>query len=339
MPCRPMRPEKATVCARNRKCMVARRMLSSAAVMFGITFLVFAAVRIVPGDPIATLLSRASLSNPELVAKFRAEYGLDQPIPIQFLVWLRHVVSGDLGRSIVSSEPVSTLVWGRLGATLLLGVVAATLAFSAGIAWGVAATTARGQVGRVLRYTPLIGLTVPPFSIGLALGFVFAVSLRVLPASGMTSFIDGGSPADVLVHMVLPAITLSVFPAALVARITQATLDELENEDFVRTARAAGISSTRIIYRHVLPNALLPVITNGGVLVGYILTGAVFVETVFDWPGMGTLIVQSVQDRDYPVLQACSLIVSSIYVSMSLIADLLYAKVDPRISYQNRSSR
>jgi peptide/nickel transport system permease protein len=131
---------------------------------------------------------------------------------------------------------------------------------------------------------------------------------------------------------VLPAVTLSIYPASLISRITAATLDELKDEDFVRTARAAGIPSRRITYRHILPNALLPVITSAGVLVGYLLTGAVFVEAVFDWPGIGTLIVKSVFNRDYPVVQACALVVALTYVLLSLAADLLYLRVDPRIS-------
>jgi peptide/nickel transport system permease protein len=313
--------------------------LSAAAVLVGITILVFLVIRLVPGDPISTVLSRASIRDPALVAKFRAEYGLDQPVPVQFVAWLRHVVSGDLGASIVSSEPVSDLIWRRLGATLLLGLVAALLSFAVGIAWGVAAAGARGIRGRTLRFLPLLGLTIPPFSIGIALSFIFAVALKVLPSSGMASQIGGGGLADVATHMVLPAITLAVFPAALTARITQATLDELHEEDFVRTARAAGIPSRRITFRHVLPNALLPVITSGGVLAGYLLTGAVFVETVFNWPGIGTLIVKSVLNRDYPVIQACALVIAVTYVSLSLIADLLYLRVDPRISFQRGRAR
>jgi peptide/nickel transport system permease protein len=319
--------------------MFVRRVLAATAVLFGITVLVFVVIRLVPGDPISTVLSRASIRDPALVARFRVEYGLDQPLPVQFLAWFRHVVAGDLGASIVSSERVSDLIWRRLGATLLLGAVAAVLSFAVGIAWGVAAAGARGFGGRLLRFIPLLGLTIPPFSIGIALSFVFAVALKILPSSGIASQLDGGSVGDIAVHMILPAITLAVFPAALTARITQATLDELQNEDFVRTARAAGIPSRRITFRHVLPNALLPVITSGGVLAGYLLTGAVFVETVFNWPGIGTLIVKSVLNRDYPVIQACALVIATTYVSLSLIADLLYLRVDPRISFQQGRAR
>ena len=319
--------------------MLSRRLISAATVLVGIVSLSFVALRVVPGDPIATMLSRASLSNPELVAQFRAEYGLDQPLPIQFLEWLRHVLTGDLGSSIVSREPVASLIWRRLQATLLLGTAAALICFPAGIAWGVYSSRARGLTGQALRFQPLLGLTIPPFSIGLVLIYVFAVWFKVLPSSGMVSQIGGGSPADVLAHLILPAVTLAIYPAALTARITQANLDEVANEDFVRTARAAGVPSRRITYRHALPNALLPVITAGGVLIGYLLAGAVFVETVFNWPGMGTLIVKAVLNRDYPVVQACSVVVAVAYVVLSLAADLLYMRVDPRIRFQGGAAR
>ena len=194
--------------------MVVRRVGSAAVVLAMVTFLVFVTIRLVPGDPITTMLSRASISNPELVAQFRSDYGLDQPIPVQFVVWLRHILTGDFGKSIVSSERVSVLLWSRLSATILLGVVAIILAFSVGIAWGVAATVARGVVGKTLRFAPLLGVTVPSFSIGLAMSFLFAVVLKVLPASGMTSFVGGGGPLDVATHAILPAISLAIFPGS-----------------------------------------------------------------------------------------------------------------------------
>lgn len=317
---------------------MARRLVSSAFVLLGIMVLSFVVLRLVPGDPISTMLSRASLSDPNMVAQFRASYGLDQPLPTQFLAWLGHVATGDLGMSIISGEPVSQLIWRRLVATLILGGAAALIAFPVGIGWGVAAARARGARAGLLGFQPLLGLTVPPFSFGLLFIFLFGVQLKVLPASGMVSKIDGGSVQDVLTHLILPAITLAIYPAALVARITQANLQEVSGEDYVRTARAAGVPARRITCRHALPNALLPVITAGGVLMGYLLAGAVFVETVFNWPGLGTLIVRAVLNRDYPVVQACSIVVAVAYVLLSLGADLLYMRVDPRIRFSGAAS-
>ncbi|MBX3032116.1 MAG: ABC transporter permease [Chloroflexi bacterium] len=318
--------------------MLARRLTSSVLVLVGVIVSSFVALRLVPGDPIATMLSRASLADPAFVARFRAEYGLDEPLPIQLVAWLGHVLTGDLGTSIVSGEPVAELIWRRLLATLLLGGAAAVIAFPGGILWGIAAARSRGVLGGFLGFQPLLGLTIPPFSIGLVLIFVFAVELKVLPSSGMMSKLDGGSPGDVLAHLVLPAVTLAIYPAAMIARITQAGLQEVTAEDYVRTARAIGIPSRRITYRHALPNALLPVITAAGVLLGYLLAGAVFVESVFNWPGLGTLIVRAVLNRDYPIVQACSIVVAVAYVSLSLGADLLYMRVDPRIRFQGSTS-
>lgn len=307
------------------------RVVTSVLVLFGAAALVFAAVRSVPGDPVSLMLGRADLTNPELVANFRQAYGLDESVLVQYVAWIGHVLTGDLGRSLTSNEPVADLVLRRAGATFLLGIAAAVLSMFVGISWGLAAAYLSGVGGRMVRALPMLLMSVPAYAVGLALGFILAAWLRVLPSSGMVSPVGGGGFVDVLRHSILPAVTLAIFPAALTARITYGTIDEMRNEEFVRTARAAGLSKRRVLVRHILPNALLPVITNGGVLVGGMFTSAVFVETVFGWPGIGTMMVSAVESRDYPTLQAGALIVAAVFLVVNLIVDLLYAMIDPRI--------
>jgi peptide/nickel transport system permease protein len=308
-----------------------RRTAASLAILIGVSILVFAAVRLVPGDPISLMLGKADQANAALVAEFRRSYGLDDPLPVQYLAWLSHAIGGDFGRSLDTHELVGDILGRRIQATLVLASLAAVLALSVGILWGVAAAYVRGLTGRVLRSAPLVLLSIPSFSIGIGLGFIFAVWLHVLPSSGMESPVDPGGALDVLRHAVLPAVTLAILPAALTARITAGSLDELGHEDFVRTARASGIPPRRIALRHILPNALLPVITNAGVLIGYMFTSAVFVEAVFGWPGVGTMMISAVQGRDYPTLQAGAFVVASVFVLISWIVDTLYGVVDPRI--------
>jgi peptide/nickel transport system permease protein len=314
-----------------------RRALASVGIMLGVSILVFVAIRLVPGDPITVMLGAADIHDASLVERFRAEYGLDDPLPVQYWAWASHILGGDFGRSISTRELVGDVVGRRLSATLVLGGAASVIALTLGIAWGVLASYLRGVGGASLRSAPLVLMALPSFSIGIALAFIFAVWLRLLPSSGMESPIDPGQLPDQLKHTILPAVTLAVYPAAFTARITHAAIDELRGEDFVRTAYAAGIPDRRVMLRHVLPNALLPVVTNGGVMVGYMLTAAVFVETVFAWPGIGTMMVASVLARDYPVVEAGAFVVAGTFVGLSWLIDTLYVFIDPRIDLRARS--
>ncbi len=308
-----------------------RRTLSSIGILLGVSVLVFVAVRLVPGDPVSLMLGKADTANAQLVAQFRRSYGLDDPLPVQYAAWLSHVVRGDFGRSLQTQEPVGSLLARRSSATLMLASVAAVVAVIVGVLWGVAAAYANGMIGRGLRSLPMVLMSVPAYTLGIALTFIFAVWLRLLPSSGMQSPVDGGGPLDLLRHLILPATTLAIFPAALTARITSGTLDELRNEEYVRTAFAAGLPARRIALRHVLPNALLPIITNTGVLIGGMFTAAVFVETIFGWPGVGTMMVNAVGGRDYPTLQAGAFIVGAVFVVINWAVDILYGIIDPRV--------
>jgi peptide/nickel transport system permease protein len=302
-------------------------------VLFSASVVLFTVIRLIPGDPITILLGSANIYDPELIARTRVAYGLDQPLPVQYLAWMSHILQGDFGRSLVTSEPVAAIVGRRLGPSLLLGLSASVLGLLLGLAWGIAAGYVRGTGRTVLRAMPMVSLVVPTFSIGLLLVFVFAVQLGILPASGLASPLEGDTPSvgSAIAHLILPSLALSLVPASLIARLTYATIDEVEQEEYIRTARALGVNPLRIAIQHSLPNVLLPIITTGGLLVSALITNAVLIETVFSWPGIGTMMISAVQQRDYTVVQAGILVVATVYVISSLAVDALYLVADPRV--------
>jgi len=306
---------------------------SSLLVLLGASVVLFTVVRLIPGDPMTILLGSVNIVNPELVARTRAEYNLDAPLPLQYFSWLGHVLQGDFGRSLWTGEQVSSIVGRRLGPSLLLGLSASVLGLVVGIAWGIAAGYLSGAGRAVLRNMPMLMLVIPTFSIGLLLVFVFAVTLGILPASGFASPLEGTEPSvpSAIAHLILPSLALCLVPASLVARLTYATVDEIEQEEFIRTARALGVPRLRIAIQHSLPNVLLPIITTGGLLISALITNAVLIETVFSWPGIGTMMVSAVQQRDYTVVQAGILVVATAYVLTSLAVDALYLVADPRV--------
>jgi peptide/nickel transport system permease protein len=306
---------------------------ASLLVLFSASVVLFSVIRLIPGDPITILLGSANIYDPALVARTRIAYGLDQPLPVQYVAWLSHIVQGDFGRSLVTSEPVAAIVGRRVGPSLLLGFSASTLGVLIGLAWGIAAGYVSGTRRTVLRALPMVSLVFPTFSVGLLLVFVFAVQLGVLPASGLASPLEGDTPsaASAVAHLILPALALSLVPASLIARLTYATIDEIEQEEFIRTARALGVRPLRIAVQHSLPNVLLPIITTGGLLLSALITNAVFIETVFSWPGLGTMMISAVQQRDYTVVQAGILVVATVYVISSFGVDALYLLADPRV--------
>jgi peptide/nickel transport system permease protein len=314
-----------------------RRTASSLFILWGVSLLVFMIIRLVPGDPITTMLGIASVSDPGLVSKFRVAYGLNQPLPIQYFAWLRHILTGQFGTSITTGEPVGRYVVSRFEASLFLGIVATLFAAGLGLLLGIGDAYTRGFVRGLIRFVTLLGIAVASISIGVAFSYVFAVRLRWLPPSGMNSPISNGGVVDPLRHVLLPAITLAIFPAAVIGRITAGTLDELRNDEFARTVRAMGIPRFRATTRHILPNALLPILTNGAILIGYIVTGAVFVEQVFNWPGIGTMMVSAVTDKDYPVVEAGALVFAGVFVLLNWMVDMIYVLVDPRVRTQQEA--
>jgi peptide/nickel transport system permease protein len=269
---------------------------------------------------------------PEDVENLRHELGLDQPIHVQYARWLERAVQGDLGRSIALRRPVLDEVVSRFKNTLLLSAAAMLVSFPLGIAIGVVSAVKRGSfVDRATILLATVGLSLPSFWFGMVLIILFTVELRWFPGTGMTSPIGGGGPADVARHMVLPTLALSVIPLAVIARFTRSAMLEVVSQDFVTTARAKGVSERQVVLRHVFRNTLVLIVTMLGLQVGFLLAGAVYVENVFSWPGIGQLMVDAILKRDFPLVQGGVLIVALSYVGINLATDLVYAYLDPRI--------
>lgn len=316
-----------------------RRLAGAVLVTFGVTLVVFFLMRVVPGDPIDIMLGAEGLYDPGLAAKYRAEYGLDQPVPLQYAKWLVQMFKGDLGRSLAHyNEPVRDLLGRRFRNTLILTVGATMVAVSGAIVIGVfgAIVTAKESnplLERAVALGPLLLTTVPAFALGLALMVVFAVKLHLLPTVGMYSITGGGGVLDLLKHLIMPALTLAAASLGANARLTRATVLEVLREDYIRTARAKGLPERIILYQHALKNALIPVITSLGLMFGYMLGGSMIVESLFSWPGLGWMVVDAILMRDYPVIQGGILLIAVVFVFVNLLVDISYAYIDPRVRY------
>ena len=301
-------------------------------VLLGVTLLVFFVTRLTPGDPARVLLGPRATE--QEVARLRTSYGLDQPVPVQYMNWLGHVVRGDFGDSIQLHRPVIDEVAERFRATLLLAIAAMLVAFSIGITLGVAtAIKANTPLDRLAMSVALIGISLPPFWVGLILIILFSLVFRLLPATGMISPTGGGGPADVLLHLILPTLSLAVVPLAIIARLTRANVLEVLNQLYVRTAHAKGLPPLNVILRHVLRNTLVGTVTILGLETGWLLAGTVYIETVFAWPGLGSMLVNAILQRDYPLVQGGVLLVATTYVLINLVTDTLYLYLDPRLRY------
>ncbi len=311
---------------------VARRLLLLVPVLAGVSIIIFMVLHLSPGDPAEIMLGAQATQ--EDLARLRSELGLTEPLPVQYARWLGLVLRGDLGRSIWTKRPVLVEVLDRFKATLVLtgsGLVLSTLA---GIALGVAsAVRPNSLLDRLSAVASLFGASMPVFWLGIVLMVVFSLWLGWLPASGMFAPYGGGDLRDLLSHLVLPAVTLAAASVTIVARLTRATMLEVLGQDYIRTARAKGLVEWRVVLRHGLKNALIPIVTVIGVQVGYLLGGAVLTETVFAWPGVGTLMIQGILARDFPLVQGCVLVIALAFVLINLAVDLLYAWLDPRIRY------
>ena len=312
---------------------LARRLLLLVPVLAGVSVIIFMVLHLSPGDPVEIMLG--SQATQEDRARLRADLGLDQPLHVQYVRWLGHVARGDLGRSLWMKRPVLAEVLGRFQATLILTGTALGLSTVAGLALGVAsATRPNSLLDRVSAMASLFGASMPSFWLGIVLMVVFALWLGWLPASGMFAPYGGGGLGDLLSHLLLPAVTLAAASVTIIARLTRATMLEALGQDYIRTARAKGVVERAVVLRHGLRNALIPIVTVIGVQAGYLLGGAVLTETVFAWPGVGTLMVQGILARDFPLVQGCVLVVALSFVLINLAVDLLYAYLDPRIQYE-----
>ena len=311
---------------------ILRRILYAIPIAFGVSVVCFSLVYIAPGDPLQTVLPPdATAATVELVKHI---YGFDKPIPVQYLIWLGHVLTGNFGTSIANGRPVILEVAGSLGNTALLAVFAVPLAFTLGYAMGAVAGSFAGTwLDRVVTGTAVAGVSVPNYWLGIVLVIVFAVEIMWLPATGMGP--NGASQLHLLQwndfkYLVLPVITLAMVPIGIIARSSRAAVVEVRGQDFVQTLRAKGLSEWAVT-RHVLKNALPQTLAVMGLQFGYLLGGSILVETVFSWPGSGFLLSKAIINRDVPVLQGTILALSLIFVATNLVVDLLQSMVDPRL--------
>jgi len=304
------------------------RVLSLAFVLWLVTIIAFVMIRLAPGDPSAVMLG--SDAAPKAVAEFRAAYGLDRPIPVQYLAWLGHVVRGDLGMSIYLGRPVTTAILERLPISLTLTLSAFVIAVVLGISLGlVAAYWHDTWIDRLVSVVAALGLSMPSFWLGICLIYLFAVRWPVMPSGGFVEpWIDPGKSFR---HLLLPAFALGYLQSGLIARMTRASMLEALRGDFVRVARSKGVGEFRVVVKHAFRNALIPVLTVTGITLAVMFGGAVVIETVFTLPGVGRLLVNAVVRRDYPVVQGTLLVVAAWYVVVNIAVDVLYTVSDPRI--------
>jgi len=309
---------------------VLKRVLSAVPVMIVVAVVIFALLRLTPGDPAAILAGNDATA--EQMAQIRESLGLDEPILVQLVTWCRNILAGDLGVSLLSGVPVLKMIGDRVGPTLALAVGTMTVTILVAIPMGiVAARKPGGILDRLVMALSVLGFSVPIFVTGYVIIYLFALKLGWLPVQGYRPPGDGLLPF--LQRLVLPVLALSGVYIALVARITRSSIIEVLGEDYIRTARAKGASGRRILLRHALRNAAVPIVTIIGIGVASLITGVVVTESVFNLPGLGRLVVEAVLARDYPVIQGLILLFSFTYILINLVVDILYTVFDPRIRY------
>ncbi len=309
---------------------ILRRLVLMLPVAFLVTVGVFMLIHLSPGDPALIILGEDR--NPEAIAQVHQELGLDKPLYAQYLIWVGHIIHGDWGRSITTHEPVWNAITDRLPATLELGIAALLWSLVVAIPLGTIAAVRRGSAAdRIATGVSVAGVSVPNFFIGIVLIYVLSVSARIFPFGGYVPITQ--DPWESLRHVILPAIALGTAGTAINMRFTRSSMIEVLNHDYIRTARAKGASWRRVVFVHALKNALIPVVTIVGLQIGGIIEGAVVTETVFTWPGVGRLAVESIFNRDYTVVQGVVLLAAFSYMLANLAVDLVYGWLDPRISY------
>lgn len=305
-----------------------RRVLYAVPILLGVSLVVFSLIRLAPGDAADLLIPPEAPA--EVAADFRARFGLDQPLHIQYVKWLRQVLAGDLGVSVVSNRPVASDLFNALGNTVLLALPAALLGFTLGIALGALAAFNRGTIlDKVFSAAAISGVSLPHYWVGIVLVAIFAVVLNALPAQGMG---PPGLPAtwEQLRHLILPVVTLSLIPMGVVSRLVRASVLEILSHEFVGALQAKGLWRRRVLY-HIVKNAAPPVLAVMGLQFGYLLGGSILVETVYNWPGSGGLMNLAIFRRDVPTLSATILVIAAIFVLINVLVDVLQAVIDPRI--------
>ena len=307
---------------------VAGRLALSVPMLLGMSVLVFLIIRLVPGDPVLAVLGLNA--TPQLVANLREDLGLNDPIYVQYFNWLGGIVHGDFGLDYRSDQPIGSMLVERLPVTLELTALALLLAIVAAIPFGVIAAVRRGRLAdKGVQGISLAGISVPDFWLGIMLILVFSLEFGLLPSSGYVPLRE--DPVENIRHMILPASALAAGLAAVLIRITRAAMLDVLHEDYIRFTRAKGVSERTVIFKHALRNASIPIVTVVGLQCGYLLGGAIVIEQVFSLPGVGRLVLDSVLQRNYPVVQASVLMVGLMFVLTNLAADLLYAVLNPKL--------
>ncbi len=313
---------------------IVRRLLTLAPILMVVAVTVFFLIHLAPGDPAAVMAGNEATV--ERVEQLRRQMGLDRPLHEQFWVWATKVARGDLGDSYFLNQPVATALAERMEPTGLLTLYALIFSIALGIPMGVVAAVRRNTwVDRLLMVTALGGVAIPSFWFGILLILVFAVTMRMLPAAGYVPFAD--DPLENFRYLLMPAFSLGLQQAALLARVVRSSMLEVLREDYVRTARSKGLVEQLVVMRHAFPNVWIPTLTIIGNSVGTLLGGAVVTEAVFNTPGVGRLVVQSVLRRDFPVIQGAVLTIAAVYVLVNLAVDIAYVFADPRIRLGSRS--
>lgn len=307
-----------------------RRLLFAVFVVIGVVTIVFGLIHLIPGDPVDAVLGTEA--SPESREALRRELGLDQPLLQQYANWWWDLLRGDLGRSVMTDQPVSQLVLQRLPTTIPLALMAIVIAVLISVPAGIISAVRRNTwVDAVVSVLAFSGLSIPGFWLAVLLILGFSLHLRWFPPSGYVSVFS--DPISGLHHLILPSIALGAALAAALTRMIRSSMLEVLGQDYVRTARAKGLRERGVVVQHALRNALIPAVTILGVQVGVLLSGALIIETVFALPGLGRLTVQAVLDRDFPLVQGCLIVIASIFVIINLITDMIYVYLDPRIRY------
>lgn len=307
-----------------------RRLALTVPVLFGISVIVFLVISLIPGDPATAILG--SFATPENVERVRRELGLDQPLPLQYATWLQGVLKGDLGRSYSLNRPVADEVLERFGPTLILAGAALFLCTIFGLAAGVVSAVRQyGWADKIITLAVLVGISTPSFFLGIMLILWFSVGLGWFPTGGMYSLFGDGGLRDLLWHLTLPATALAMVATGVVARLTRANMLEVLRQDYVRTARAKGLREGRVIFRHAFLNALVNIVPIIGIQAGFVLGGAVYIESVFQWPGIGRMLVTAISTRDLLLVQGGVLVVAASFVLINLVTDLIQVALDPRL--------
>lgn len=310
-----------------------KRLLGTLPLLLGVSLLLFGVLHLAPGGPLDVYADNPSVS-PEALAQMRVAFGLDQPLPVQYVSWVTAFFTGEWGYSIRTARPVSQEILERLGPTLILGGTSFVLSLLIALPLGIVSAVRRySGVDYLITFLSFLGVSMPVFWLALMLQLLFAVQWRVLPSAGIQT-IGSDSVLDLMHHLILPAFILAFASVAGWSRYMRSSMVEVLGQDYVRTARAKGLTAGKVVYRHALRNALIPIITVVALDFATILSGAVITETIFAWPGIGRLFIESMNGRDYPVLMALMMASSFALVISNLLADLAYAAVDPRIRYE-----